>query len=72
MDEAAIVARVRRDHSVGTHAFFEDPDFPATDKSLYHVGVSLTSVTLKHMLPLTAPLLCHFAGRVSVARLREG
>jgi hypothetical protein len=37
MDEAAIVARIRREHSVGTQVYFEDPEFPANDKSLYHV-----------------------------------
>lgn len=37
MDEAAIVAELRRQHSVGSRLFFEDPEFPATDKSLYFV-----------------------------------
>ena len=36
-DEASIVANLRRLHAVGSHVYFEDPDFVASDKSLFTV-----------------------------------
>lgn len=48
--EAEIVAKFRREHSVGMKTYFEDPEFPASDKSLYDVsqvlGAPLISLAL--------------------------